>query len=70
MRIPLVDFDLCAAWRYYELQNLRPNTLLHLTLTQTTTGDADLYLQVSVQTAPLSNRTTRLLHTRPEEGQL
>lgn len=35
-----------AAWRYYELQNLRPNTLLHLTLTQTTTGDADLYLQV------------------------
>jgi hypothetical protein len=41
----------CAAWRYYELQDLRPNTLLHLTLTQTTLGDADLYLQVRVQTA-------------------
>lgn len=61
----LVGFGLCAAWRYYELQNLRPNTLLHLTLTQTTLGDADLYLQVRVQTA-----LRTLLRTQLEEGQL
>ncbi len=56
MLILLVGFELGAAWRYYELQNLRPNTLLHLTLTQTTLGDADLYLQVRV--ANLAAHTT------------
>jgi hypothetical protein len=35
-----------AAWIYYEVQNVSPNSVVHLTLTQTTAGDADLYVQV------------------------